>query len=238
MLIKYFQVDGVQVGIPVGLEPRIFIYRKDWFDAAGLPEPKTWDDLYNAAKYFTDPSKGIYGLVYPCDAVAGNVIFYSWFGSNGSGIWNADGSATDWNTPANREAIDFIRKLNNEKLVPEGMSAYVDAEVIQMASQDKAAMVLFSSGNNGFQIANANNGYKKWAVAPIPAGPRANGKNGTSAAINAFLAYKQSKNPDATFQALQWWCENIFALMKDGDLGMGVVAPRSDWQADQIILVS
>jgi multiple sugar transport system substrate-binding protein len=237
-LINYFQVGGVQVGIPVGLEPRMFIYRKDWFDAAGLPEPKTWDDMYNAAKLFTDPAKGIYGMVYPCDAVAGNVIFYSWFGSNGSGIWTPDGSATDWTNPKNVEVIEFIRKLNNEKLFPEGMSAYQDAEVIQLASQDKVAMALFSSGNVGYQIASTNDGYNKWAVAPIPAGPQAAGRNGTSCAMNAFMAYKQSKHPEETLQALQWWCENVITLIKNKELGMGYVAPRKDWQADPMYLDS
>jgi multiple sugar transport system substrate-binding protein len=231
-LINYFQVDGVQVGIPVGIEPRSFLYRKDWFAAAGIPAPKTWDDIYNAAKHFTDPSKGIYGLVYPCDGVAGNVPFYSWWGSNGTGIWKADGSTTDWTNSKNVEVINFLRKLNNEKLVPEGMSAYVDAEVIQMASQDKAAMTLISNGNNGYQIA-ANGGYDKWEVIPIPAGPSANGKNNTTAAMNSFMAYKQAKHPDETLQALQWWCENVFTLIKNKDLGMTYIPPRFDWQADK-----
>jgi multiple sugar transport system substrate-binding protein len=231
-LIKYFQVDNVQVGVPTGLQPRMFIYRKDWFDAAGIPAPKTWDDLYNAAKHFTDPSKGVFGLVYPCAAVDGNVLFYSWFASNGTGIWKKDGSTVDWATPANIEVVDFIRKLNKEGLVPGGMSSYTNADIVRLASQDKVAMAIIPSGASGGQIANATGGYGKWALLPTPAGPSANGNNGNISAMNAYMAYKQTKHPEETLQALQWWADNFLPLLSNKDIGIGDVPPRMDWQAD------
>lgn len=230
-LINYFKVGDAQVGIPFNVDPRFILYRKDWFDAAGIAAPKTWDELYAAAKKFTDKSKGTYGLAYPCEGSDGNVLFMLWFAMNGSGVWSADGKAPDWTNPKNVEAVNFIKKLNSEGLMPEGMSAYTNTEVIQLATQDKVAMVLGMGGNFGTQV-GANGGDSKWALLPIPSGPSANGNTGYSAAINALMAYSQSKNPDATKAAMKWWAENQIAVWGNKDAGMGGLPARQDWLND------
>lgn len=235
-LINYFKVGDAQVGIPIGFDLRLMIYRKDWFDAAGLPAPKSWDDIYEAAKKFTDPANGVYGLVYPCAGADGNVLFMNWLAMNGSGVWKEDGSNADWNNPKNVEVVEFIRKLQSEKLIPEGMSAYGNAEVIQMCSQDKAAMAIITAGNAGAQIANANDGYGKWALLAPPAGPSANGNNAFVGAMNAFMAYKQTKHPQETMDALSWWCENYIDLYLNKDTGTGGCPARIDWQNDEKFL--
>lgn len=230
-LIKYFRVGDAQVGIPFNVDPRFLLYRKDWFEEAGIEAPKTWDDLYTAAKHFTDPAKGVYGMAYPCEGADGNVLFMLWFAMNGSGVWSQDGQSADWNNPQNIEAVEFIRKLNNEGLMPEGMSSYTNTEVIQLASQDKVAMVLGMGGNFGTQVA-ANGGDEKWALLSPPAGPSADGDNGCVAAINAVMAYSQSDNPEATKAALKWWCENQIALWKNPDAAVGGLPARTDWLQD------
>ena len=45
---------------------RVLLYRKDLFDAEGVPYPTvdwTWDDLLDAAAPITDPEQGIYGML-------------------------------------------------------------------------------------------------------------------------------------------------------------------------------
>lgn len=230
-LINYFQVGDAQVGIPFNVDPRFILYRKDWFDAAGIAAPKTWDELYAAAKHFTDPAKGVYGLAYPCEGSDGNVLFMLWFAMNGSGVWTEDGTNVDWTNPKNVEAVNFIRKMSKEGLMPEGMSAYTNTEVIQLATQDKAAMVLGMGGNFGTQV-GANGGDSKWALLPAPAGPSANGNNANVAAINALMAYSQSENPDATKAALKWWSENQITMWQSKEAGMGGLPARKDWLQD------
>ena len=231
-LINYFQVGDAQVGIPFNVDPRFVLYRKDWFDAAGLEAPKTWDDIYAAAKQFTDPANGVYGVAYPCEGADGNVLFMLWLGMNGSGVWTEDGTNVDWVNPKNVEVVDFIRKLNSEGLVPQGMSAYTNTEVIQLATQDKVAMVLGMGGNFENQVA-ANGGDEKWAMIAPPAGPSANGNNSYVAAINAVMAYSQTEHPEETKAALKWWCENQITLFKDPDAAVGGLPARNDWLADQ-----
>lgn len=38
-------------------------YRADWFEEAGLKPPSTWVDIMAAARRFTDPGKGRYGII-------------------------------------------------------------------------------------------------------------------------------------------------------------------------------
>ncbi|MGE5614994.1 MAG: ABC transporter substrate-binding protein [Bacillota bacterium] len=232
-LIDYFKVGDAQVGIPFNRDPRFILYRKDWFEAAGIEPPKTWDELHAAAKHFTDPAKGIYGIAYPCEGADGNVLFMLWFAMNGSGVWTEDGTTVDWTNPKNVEAIEFIRKMKNEGLMPEGMSAYTNTEVIQLAQQDKVAIVLGMGGNFSSQVA-ANGGDQKWALLTTPpAGPSANGKNGYVTAINAIMAYSDTKHPEETKAALKWWCENQIDLFKNPDAAMGGLPARNDWLEDE-----
>jgi len=230
-LINYFKVGNAQVGIPFNEDPRFMLYRKDWFDAAGIPAPKTWDELYQAAKKFTDKSKGTYGLAYPCEGSDGNVLFMLWFAMNGSGVWSADGKTPDWTNPKNVEAVNFIRKMNSEGLMPQGMSAYTNTEVIQLATQDKVAMVLGMGGNFGTQL-GANGGDSKWALLPIPEGPSAKGDTAYVAAINALMAYSKAKDPEATKAAMKWWCENQISVWSNKDAAMGGLPARKDWLND------
>ena len=43
-------VDGEQIAVPSDGFSNLLFYRKDLFEAAGLPEPKTYADIEKAAK--------------------------------------------------------------------------------------------------------------------------------------------------------------------------------------------
>jgi multiple sugar transport system substrate-binding protein len=56
-------VDGKIAGIPIVTEQEILYYRKDLLEQAGIPVPKTLDELVAAAKKLHDPGKEMYGFV-------------------------------------------------------------------------------------------------------------------------------------------------------------------------------
>ncbi|MCL2250240.1 MAG: extracellular solute-binding protein [Oscillospiraceae bacterium] len=233
--LEYFRVGDSQVGIPIGMDPRFMIYRADWFEEAGIPTPQTWEDIYNAAVYFTDPDAGVYGLVFPSEGADGNVLFFTWFGMNGTGIWSADGTSPDWVNPANVEIVEFIRRLNDAGVLPSGMSAYNNSDVIRMATTDSAAMAIISSGGTGSAISATH--YGQFMLLPtMPAGPSANGRNAGIASMNAYMAYSQTDHPLETMQALGWWARNFFYLRTDPEIGVGGALPRSDWNTDPRLL--
>lgn len=230
-LIKYFQYKDMQVGIPWNYEPRYILYRKDWFQKDNIKVPTNWDELYAAATHFTDKSKGTYGFAYPTSNSSGNVLFNLWFAMNGTGVWAADGKTPDWTNPKNLQALDFITKMQKAGVFPEGLSSYEDTNVIQLALQDKVSMVMISMGNNGAQIKTAG-AQDKWGLLPVPSGPSANGNQGYVAAINAIMAYKQTKHPEETKKALKWWCENMFKLWTNPEAQVSGMPVRQDWLKD------
>ncbi|TDT90889.1 carbohydrate ABC transporter substrate-binding protein (CUT1 family) [Pseudodesulfovibrio indicus] len=55
--------DGKPCGIPFNGWVQGIWYRKDWFEAAGLAPPDTWERILKAAKTLNDPANGRYGIL-------------------------------------------------------------------------------------------------------------------------------------------------------------------------------
>jgi len=98
------------------------IIRKDWLDNVGLSEPATIDDFYNMLAAFKekDPDKNgkadTYGIMFYENTIPSEI--FAWFGAPNN--WKVDDSGNfvkDMETPEYREALKFVRKLYQEKLV-------------------------------------------------------------------------------------------------------------------------
>jgi multiple sugar transport system substrate-binding protein len=104
--------DGIY-GIPRGANTIALYYNADMYEAAGLdPDnpPKTWDELYEAAKALTDPSKNVYGLAFSAVGTEeGTFQFLPWLQMTGGDYDNV-------NTPGGAEALNFWKKILDEKL--------------------------------------------------------------------------------------------------------------------------
>ncbi|MDF2927111.1 MAG: sugar transporter permease [Paenibacillaceae bacterium] len=121
---KNTAIDGKQYGI-YRYRHAIrdgFIYRKDWLDSLGLKEPATTDELYNVLKAFAlnDPDKNgkddTYGLVERSNMYSFRIVT-ALFGAPTS--WEQkDGKFTPaWKTPAYMNALNFYKKLYDEKIL-------------------------------------------------------------------------------------------------------------------------
>ena len=104
-------------GPPLG---RVVLYRRDLFDAAGVPPPTpdwTWTDFYNACRKVADPARGIYGL----GLSRGKDESFLWmpflWGAGGEAL-AFDESENRWravfDSPAAADALDFYVRLTTE----------------------------------------------------------------------------------------------------------------------------
>ena len=105
---------------------RVVLYRRDLFDAAGVPPPQpdwTWDDFAGACRQLANPAEGIYAL----GLSRGKHESYLWMPF----LWGAGEKAlvfdeTDnrwkavFDTPAAAEALDFYIRLTTEPWTDEG----------------------------------------------------------------------------------------------------------------------
>ncbi|TPW28221.1 sugar ABC transporter substrate-binding protein [Martelella alba] len=171
--------DGSYYGVPTSAQAFAVFIRKDWREKLGYDVPKTWDDLYNLAKAFTeddpdgDGKADTYGYVMPLSSTRG---YTAWFMSDL--IWQAGGSFLEKQgdgykaslaTPETAKAIDFARKM-----ICDG---YAQPAAITSTTGD--ATPVFSSGQAGIYRSGPYHiaafvrepGRDKFEVVAPPSGP-------------------------------------------------------------------
>ncbi len=95
------QYKGHYVAFPFAAYANVLAYRKDLFQAAGLPVPTTVEELVSDAKKLTDPSKKQYGFV--ANGQKGPAVAQDWMQYNnqmGGSILDNDGKPA-LNSPEN-----------------------------------------------------------------------------------------------------------------------------------------
>jgi multiple sugar transport system substrate-binding protein len=193
-------VDGNLAGIPIITEQEILYYRKDLLEQAGIPVPKTIDELVAAVKKLHDPKNEIYGFVARGQRSPLVTQLSSFLYSEGADFMQGDKASI--NTPEAVKAFTTYGTL---------LKDYAPPGVLNMSWPQ--AIGIFAQGKVAFYT-DANSIYKnavdpekstiadKVGYAVFPAG-KAGSKpyNITSwgLAMNA-----NSENKDATWAFIEW----------------------------------
>jgi len=86
-------------------------YRADWFEAAGLEPPVTWENILKAARYFYKPNENQYGILVGTKAETyAEQCFTPFAMSNNAGLFDKDGNLI-FNSPEMKEAVEFYAEL-------------------------------------------------------------------------------------------------------------------------------
>jgi multiple sugar transport system substrate-binding protein len=111
--LELTSVDGEQIAVPSDAYANLLFYRKDLFEAAGLPEPKTYADIQNAAKELhKGKMAGIVAATAPSDSFTSQT--FEWV-ALANGCQLVDGSAkVTLNSPQCQEAFNFYGNLIKE----------------------------------------------------------------------------------------------------------------------------
>lgn len=122
--VKNASISGKLYGIPRErvLSRYGMIIRKDWLDSLGLQMPKTSEELYNAAKAFTendpdkDGKKNTFGIQEDATMELLKQLTVYNGGPNGWGL--KDGKVTpDFLYPEFKSALDLYKKMVSEKII-------------------------------------------------------------------------------------------------------------------------
>lgn len=115
-------------------------YRADWFRKAGLPPPNNWTAILTAAKHFTDPAIGRYGIVVGTDEDHYSTqIFTQLARSNGASMFDGDGQVV-FDSPEMVETLGFYAAL--AKYGPSGPQKWRARDYFM---QGKLAMLFYST---------------------------------------------------------------------------------------------
>lgn len=207
-------VWALPYGDPLG---RIMAYRKDLFDAAGVPYPTTdwtWDDLLAACRKLTDPARGIYGVHF------GRNQHESWYWS--TFLWSAGGEIMsydesrdtwriDFDSPQAVTALDFYTRLCAEKWTdaqgrPRRGYAFKDSvsrEVMNKWDNGEVAISFYHYLDERF-FATVNPDVT--GVAPVPKGP--DGQRGAelnSKMMGLFSGIREPAVRDAAWEYIRFY---------------------------------
>ena len=239
--------DGKTYAIPMGTDTRALWYNKDLFQKAGLPvpwEPKTWNDVLDAAKTIKSTLPGVIPLnVYSGKAMGEassmqglEMLLYG----TGDTLYNAN--AQKWVTGSKGfvDSLTFIKDLYQgglgptpEQALDKNLAATVAGEWLP---QGKLAIALDGSWISGTWLESKGGTapWPKWndvmsqAAMPTQAG-QAPGANSMSGGWTLAMGSK-SKNKGAA------WDFIALALNKDNsqayDIAASQIAVRSDVSKD------
>lgn len=204
--------DGKVYGVPVSVQAHVLFIRRDWREKVKLPVPKTWDELAQLARAFTDKDpdgngkRDTYGLAFPGGTARG---YAAWYLS--SFLFQAGGEFVRRDAAGKpRAALDDPAAVNTlaffKRLVCEDRS--VQPNAINASTQETNKS--FSSGQTGLYVSGPYHialfdqepGRERYEVVPVPAGP-----NGVRASLaGGELAYiiRGSKQADRARQFIEF----------------------------------
>jgi len=146
-----YSQDGQVYAIPYAVSVYGLWVRKDLLDKAGLPVPKTYDQLLNAARTLTNGD--MYGIALPAGQNIATVNYFSIFlWQNGGDYFTCDGQVA-FGEPQALEAIKRWAEL--AKYAPPGYSTWSYREQIDAFLNQRVAMSMYG-GRLGVQLAETH----------------------------------------------------------------------------------
>ncbi|WP_405169116.1 extracellular solute-binding protein [Paenibacillus sp. FSL H3-0286] len=153
VILKNSAIDGKNYGIYRGrvLGRNGMVFRKDWLEKVGLQTPQTVDDFYNMLKAFKekDPDgngkEDTYGMVlvkWSGQWASGFDTIKLWFGTPNK--WGVqDGKLVpEHEYPEYLEALKFMKKLYNEKLINSDFAVMDSAKWTDPIVNNKAGVIV------------------------------------------------------------------------------------------------
>jgi multiple sugar transport system substrate-binding protein len=199
-LVDLYALNGKQYAIPKDLDTIGLVYNKKLFDEAGVAYPTnnwTWDDLRDAARRLSNPSKEQWGIAFtPGETQTGywNLIY-----QNGGYVINAPAKKSGFDDPKTIEAMQFV-----ESLLKDGYAvplSYLEGDLMALMQGNVCAMATFGSwmlsafNSTQFFVQNCD-------IAMLPAGP--GGKRATIYNGLGWAATTTTKVPEEAWKLLEF----------------------------------
>lgn len=213
-------------GIPIVTESEVLYYRKDLMEKAGIPVPKTLDELKAAAAKLTDKSKNQYGFVGRGQRSPAVTQFSSYLYSFGGDWFDQKTNKATLDTPEAIAAFKFYGELLRE-YGPPGTTNMSWPQAVAVFGQGTASQ--FTDANSIF--ANLLDPTKsqvadKTGVMVFPAGPK--GANMYSVTSWSLALPSSSKKQDAAWEFIKWATSKDIVL-KTQSQGAVPGARKSIW---------
>jgi multiple sugar transport system substrate-binding protein len=182
-------------------------YRRAALEALGLDPPATWDELRAAGRALARAGgRDSHPVVLPGGSKAGEATTYillALLASNRAAVLEDDMVVLDG--PATIEALQLLRELVVDGVVPVEVVAFEWDRPIRLLAQGSAA-ICFGSSYEGPRLAKAaglllSELWDHFGFAPIPGGPR--GAPATLAGGMVYGIFRQATHPKLAMRLLE-----------------------------------
>ena len=222
MLDYYKDANGDYLAVPWGTDIRVWFYRTDLLEKAGVAVPTTYDELKTACDAVHALGADIYGIA------DGGTPHWTWMQgiANGAGFLDKDGNAQVSTNPKEMAALEYIASMGQggSGCINPSATTIQQNEAIEMFNQGKAAFVMDSPS-----IAPALSAETLKVTKVLPALANAEGQKLGLNFVNGIMAYKQTKHPEEAMKFIEYWSSIGGELIK---AGASAVSPRKSIDAD------
>jgi multiple sugar transport system substrate-binding protein len=214
----YLDGEGNYLAIPWATDIRVWYYREDLLQQAGVDVPTTYAELKTACEAVAGLGSGIYGIA---DGGTPHWTFMQGI-AFGAGMFDKEGNAA-LTSPREIDALNYIASMGQggSGCINPTATTITQDEAIALFDEGKAAFVMDSPSFGPHISADTQ---KVTKVLPVLAD-----ENGTKAGLyftNGIMAYKQAEergHKDAALKFIEYWSSVGGELMLAGASG---VSPR------------
>lgn len=186
------KVYGKQYGIPMAFSSRALYYRSDLIEKA----PTNWQELFDIANDIKNKNDNLYGFAIPTDLTSGTDELLNFIYQNDGALVDDKGNFT-LNSQENIETLEYLKKFNDAKLVPDVVSTKRDDQAKLFANGNLA---MFISGPWEKETLDASADKYPYSVAPLPSGK----KQAETLVTDSYVISSISKNKDLAWEFVKF----------------------------------
>ncbi|KHO62708.1 ABC-type sugar transport system, periplasmic component [Thermoanaerobacter sp. YS13] len=187
----YYLVDTVNV--------HALYVRSDWFKEAGIPLPKTWNEVFEAAKKLTDPAKNRYGFAYRGARLGFEQIMDYVFTALHGQLYDKDGNCLI-STPPAVEAFIRYTDLYKKGYSPKDSINWGYREMVQAFTSGLVGIM--NQTSEVIEVCKKNMKEGTWEVIPFPKAD--DGKIYSSALAFGYAISANSSHPDEAWKFIEF----------------------------------
>lgn len=199
--------QGKTFAVPMNIEPETIVYRKDFYQTAGLKPPETWDDLTSAATKLAKKSGStvqVEGMDWNLtNNVSAQQSFINLLYQAGGDYFDANGKPA-FSSDAGQKALTFMVSFYKNNL--SATSFLRNGGGADFTALGKSATGLVLNQDVAADKADSPSTYNNLAAA-LPLKLDANSKRAGLNFINKIGIYAKTKSPDAAWD----WLANIMS---------------------------
>lgn len=208
----YLDAEGNYLAVPWATDIRVWYYRTDLLEKAGVKVPTTYDELKTACDAVHGLGSDTYGIVdggTPHWTFMQGVAF-------GAGMFDAQGNAAI-TSPKEIEALKYIASMG------QGGSGCINPSATTITQDD--AIALFDDGKAAFVMDSPSFGphisaETQKVTKVLPPLANAEGKKLGLYFVNGIMGYKSTEHPEEVMKFIEYWSSVGGDLMLAGASGM------------------